>query len=275
MKLDKTSYYPPSPLGPEEDSEEEILEVATVSGEETEPEANEEEEEISEEESNHAADETPEDSGYESTPQEGSRAVSMIAQIISWVMVPFFMPVYGVLLAFHLSLLKYIPDSSKWGFVLVVALINIVVPSLLVLLLKRMGIVHDLGLNGRRERLIPYVITILCMLGTAWFAYAKGAPMWLVMFFVAGGAAGVFDTVVNFFWKISAHAAGTAGVVALLLRIMHSGYPEMNMIWWLLGAVCVWGLVGSARLWLGRHTLGQVLAGSAVGFCSVFFLTMI
>ncbi len=83
MKLDKTSYYPPSPLGPEEDSEEEILEVATVSGEETEPEANEEEEEISEEESNHAADETPEDAGYESTPRGGSRAVSMMAQNIS------------------------------------------------------------------------------------------------------------------------------------------------------------------------------------------------
>ena len=35
------------------------------------------------------------------------------------------------------------------------------------------------------------------------------------------------------------------------------------------------GLLGSARIWLGRHTVWQVVAGYAVGFCSVFFLMMV
>lgn len=272
MKLDTSSYYPPSPLGPEEDPEEKNpIEPASPSL--STPSPSSLSPSLSAESSDNEAE--GEDSGYESAPQEGSKWVSAIAQVVSWVMVPFFMPVYGLLLAFHLSLLKYIPESAKWSFVLIVALLNIVVPSVLVLILKKIGVVKDLGLNGRRERFVPYVITVLCMFGTAWFVYSKGSPLWLVMFFAAGGVAGIFDTIVNFFWKISAHAAGTAGIVALLLRIMHSGYPEASVIWWLLGAVFVCGLVGSARLWLGRHTLGQVLAGAAVGFCSVFFLTMI
>ena len=43
---------------------------------------------------------------------------------------------------------------------------------------------------------------------------------------------------------------------------------------WLIAPIIVSGLLGSARVWLGRHTVWQVLAGYAVGFCSVFFLTM-
>ena len=48
-----------------------------------------------------------------------------------------------------------------------------------------------------------------------------------------------------------------------------------DVLIWLIAAVACAGLTGSARLWLGRHTLGQVLSGYAVGFCSVYFLTMI
>lgn len=215
------------------------------------------------------------DTGYESEPAHDSGFITMLCRLISWIMVPFFMPLYGTLFAFSLSLLKYVAPHSKFVVILVVAIINIVIPVILVLLLKWLGIVSDYGLNGRRERLIPYLITVLCFLGTAWFVHSKGAPMWFTMFFVGGAAAGLFDTIVNFWWKISAHAAGAAGVVALLIRIMRDGYPEPSILTWLIIAIAATGLVASARLWLGRHTLGQVLAGMTVGFCSVFFMTMI
>ncbi|MDE6230467.1 MAG: phosphatase PAP2 family protein [Muribaculaceae bacterium] len=276
MKLDTTSYYPPSPLGPEDDDIPRQDAGASDSGNPVETAV--EPVEVSETENTpeKSTDKTSDsDSGYESNPESGPRWVNALAQFLSWIMVPFFMPLYGTLLAFHLSLLRYVGAGSKWGVIIVVALLNILVPSLIVLLLKRLGVVQDLGLNGRRERLIPYIITVVCMLSTGWFVYVKGAPLWLVMFFVAGGVAGIIDTIINLRWKISAHAAGAAGVVALLLRIMHTGYAEPGVVGWLLVAVFLTGAVASARLWLGRHTLGQVLAGAGVGFCSVFFLTMI
>ena len=51
------------------------------------------------------------------------------------------------------------------------------------------------------------------------------APMWLTMFFAGGAVAGIVELIVNHWWKISVHAAGVAGIVALLVRIMHDGYP--------------------------------------------------
>lgn len=102
------------------------------------------------------------------------------------------MPVYGVLLAFNLSILDFTPYSVKLVFTLVTLAFTVAVPALLVLLLKRMGLVTDVGLNGRKERVIPYIISILCLAAAGVFMWYKGAPMWLVMFF-GGGAVGRSD----------------------------------------------------------------------------------
>ncbi|MDE5795836.1 MAG: phosphatase PAP2 family protein, partial [Muribaculaceae bacterium] len=110
---------------------------------------------------------------------------------------------------------------------------------------------------------------------TAWFMSLKGAPLWMSMFFIGGAVAGIINLVVNFYWKISAHSAGIAGIVAMLLRIMRDGFPEPSTFSWLIAVILLSGLLGAARVWLGRHTVCQVLAGYAVGFCSVFFITLI
>lgn len=204
-----------------------------------------------------------------------TRFLNGLSNVLSWVLVPLLMPVYGLILAFGLSILDVAPFRMRLLFTLIIFGIDVVIPMLLILLLKKMGIVSDVGLNGRKERLIPYLIMIVCYMGSAWFLAAKGAPMWLAMFFAGGAAAGLVNVIVNFRWKISAHAAGIAGVVALLIRIESTGSPEPQLMFWLILTVALAGLMGSARVWLGRHTVLQVLAGYAVGFCSVLFLTMI
>ena len=85
---------------------------------------------------------------------------AMLSHLISWVMVPMLMPVYGILLIFGLSLLNYTAIGTRLWFAAIVFGINVLVPALIVILLKRIGIVQDLGLNGRRERLIPYIVSI-------------------------------------------------------------------------------------------------------------------
>lgn len=203
------------------------------------------------------------------------KVVTGISNLLSWILVPLLMPVYGLILAFGLSILDITPMGMRVGFTLIVAGICVFVPMLLILLLKRLGFIEDIGLNGRKERLIPYIITITSFGITAWFMAVKGAPLWLTLFFAGGAAAALINTVVNFWWKISAHAAGIAGIVALLIRIEKDGSAEPELFFWLILTIALTGLLGSARVWLGRHTVWQVLAGYAVGFCCVFFLTMI
>lgn len=203
------------------------------------------------------------------------RFTTVFSNILSWLMVPLMMPVYGLILAFGLSILDVAPMGMRVVFTLIVFGIDVVLPMLLIVLLKKMKVVDDYGLNGQKERLIPYVITVVCFGATAWFMAAKGAPLWLSLFFAGGALAGLVNMLINFSWKISAHSAGIAGIVALLIRIEKDGSAEPQLFFWLLTAIVVSGLLGSARVWLGRHTVWQVLAGYAVGFCSVFFLTMI
>ena len=203
------------------------------------------------------------------------RFITRCANLISWIFVPLLVPVYGIMLIFALSFLRFAPFHTKLVFTLIVFGANFLVPMLLVLLLKKLGIVNDIGLNGRRERLIPYIITIVCLLGTGLFLYLKGAPVWVAMFYAGGALAGAVNLLVNFRWKISAHAAGIAGLVAMLIQVIKEGPSVEGMVWWIVGAIVIAGMLGSARVWLGRHTLMQVLAGSAVGFLSVWGLSLL
>lgn len=201
--------------------------------------------------------------------------VTLCANWISWLLVPLMMPAYGIILIFSLSILKLAPFGTKLTFTLIIFGINFVVPMLLVLLLKKMGYIKDVGLNGRQERLIPYIITIVCLGGSALFLHYKGAPLWVAMFYAGGALAAFINLIVNFRWKISAHAAGMAGIVAMLIQIMKEGFPVAGLTWWIAASILVAGLLGSARIWLGRHTLMQVLAGTLVGFLSVWTLSLI
>lgn len=197
------------------------------------------------------------------------------SHLISWLLVPLIMPVFGILFIFRLSILDVIPAGLQTAVTFVIAGINFIAPMLLIFLLKVFGLIQDVGLNGQKERLIPYIITALSYGGSAWFVASRGAPVWVSMFFVGGVVAAVINMVINLRWKISAHAAAIAGLIALLIRLQRDVAVEPKLFVWLLIVVGCTGLLGSARVWLNRHTVWQVLAGYLVGFCSVFFLMSI
>lgn len=209
------------------------------------------------------------------TQSEWERIVTSFSHFISWIFVPLIMPVFGIIFIFRLSVLDVIPAGLQTAVTFVIAGINFFAPMLLIFLLKLSGVVQDVGLNGQKERLIPYIITALCYGGSAWFVASRGAPVWVAMFFCGGVVASLVNLLINLRWKISAHAAAIAGIVALLIRLQRDVAVEPKLFVWLLITVGCAGLLGSARVWLNRHTVWQVLAGYVVGFCSVFFMMYI
>ena len=206
---------------------------------------------------------------------EWERIADTFSHILSWVLVPLLMPVYGILFIFRLSVLDMVSPGAQTAVTFVIAGINFFAPMLLIFLLKVFGVVQDVGLNGQKERAIPYVITAICYGCSAWFVASRGAPVWVAMFFCGGVVASLVNMCINFKWKISAHAAAIAGIVALLVRLQRDVAVEPQLFVWLIITVGMAGLLGSARIWLGRHTVWQVLAGYLVGFCSVFFMMYI
>ena len=70
--------------------------------------------------------------------------------------------------------------------------------------------------------------------------------------------------IVTPFWKISLHMTAAGGLLAMLFILNFSGFGQFPYT--LLMFILLIGALGSARLWLGSHNLGQVMAGFGGGF---------
>lgn len=265
MNIDTSDYYP-APLLPEDGSE---------FPDRTENPENFESPEISDKsDKSDGSDGSDRSNRSDRSDRSENKIITAIANVLSWVLVPVLMPVYGIILMFGLTILSFTGFGTRLAFTAIAFGFNVAIPAVVIIIMKRMGMIKDVGLNNREERFVPYLICIFCLIGTALFMGYKGAPKWMEMFFIGGAVAGIVEVVINRWWKISVHAAGIAGIVAMLLHIMIYDYTRPEALTWLLITIGCSGLLGASRIWLGRHSLGQVLAGYAVGFCAVYFVML-
>jgi len=196
-----------------------------------------------------------------------------ISQLLSILFTPLLVPTYGMIMAVFLSVLSVLPLRVLWTTVAITFVITCLLPLTGIMALYKFGAVKNPRLNARGERLIPYVLAMLCYLGCAFFLYRAAAPVWLSLFYVGGAAAIAVNALVNIRWKISAHSAAIGGLVALLFRLAASHQAIYDMNVWMSCGVIVAGMVMTARVYLGRHSLMQVLAGVANGFLCVWFIS--
>ena len=142
-----------------------------------------------------AIEETP------ATEQKSPTVVDKIANVFSWVFVPTLVPFYAMILILWTSYLSMIvPTGTRVVVSLMTLGLTCALPMLIILILKFLGIISDIGLNKRSERPIPYVVVLVCYVFTAWYLYAHGAPDWVTMFYAGGAVASAVNFAVNFFW---------------------------------------------------------------------------
>lgn len=197
------------------------------------------------------------------------------SQIISAVFSPLMVPVYGLAIALHYSELQVIPLRYKITSLAVVFVLTGLLPFMLITGMKAVGMVSSVDLTDRRERTIPFSITLVLYAITAGYFFFARAPWWLTAFMLGGLLALVIAMIVTRRWKISAHATGAGALTAMtLLLALHSPAPA-TMLPVITAVLLASGLTGTARLILQRHTAGQVYAGFAVGLLAVGLLTII
>lgn len=194
------------------------------------------------------------------------------ARFFSTVLSPLLMPTYGALLVLWTSVLCLLPNGTRVMVLVMVLGITCVLPMIMIGILHHYGIISDKRLEDPRERTIPYAFAVLCYLGAAAYLQHIHSPLWFVMSQL-GGALGCFAIlVINRWWKISAHATGIGGVVALIYQIHVLGLSAFNLLWVFVVTILLAGILCTSRLLLKRHTVLQVLAGFAVGFACVDLL---
>lgn len=141
-----------------------------------------------------------------------------------------------------------------WG--LLAALFSAVVPYGIIWLGVRRGQLTDHHVGRREQRRRPLLLGLASVLAGLAVLALLGAPRELIALVVVMFAVGLGSTVVNHYWKLSVHAAVSAGSVTVLVIVFGP--------WLLLGAVVV-ALIGWSRVRLADHTPAQVLAGTVTG----------
>lgn len=194
----------------------------------------------------------------------------LTAKIISYVFSPLAMPFFSVLLAFTVDpyLASYFSSESKVAIYSVMLLNTFIVPTLLILYLKRLKIISSLDVENRRERFIPFAITLILYVVT--YILLRKSPLPEIVYSMVAACilALVLAFLITLTWKISIHMTGIGGVIGAMCALfeMHMFFPVLVLA----GLILLAGFIGTARLVLNVHTLAQVIAGVVLGFSTQF-----
>lgn len=192
----------------------------------------------------------------------------------SFLLHPGVIPTYtSAVILFGTNAYDMIPRVYKLYVLALILLSTAIVPIIVLPLLKKLKIINSYHLSSNRERVAPMFIAAIGYLycatrlsGLIYFPLAD-------LYFMASSAGIVLLAAITYFWQISLHSASIAGATALIYS--YSVMTNNSLIDYLPIYIMAWGLLASARLYMGRHNIAQVAAGSLVGFiftlCYIIF----
>ncbi|MEL6148983.1 MAG: hypothetical protein AAFR56_05100 [Chloroflexota bacterium] len=186
------------------------------------------------------------------------------ARIVSDVLSP---PVVWTLLAFPLALAEEtigrgnaIASATLYGFLVCW------VPVMFIGWMVKRGHITDIHMKLRRQRILPFGVSITCSAGAVGLLWTLKAGTILILFGVATLLVLIVMALITIFWQISIHAMSITSAVVVAGMVF-----GMTVALWLLPLIPV---VGAARLKLKRHTMAQLVAGALVGALVPVFVAL-
>ena len=191
------------------------------------------------------------------------KQIIMTARLVSLIFTPFYLPLVGLIVLFSLSYLNQYPLSYKFFVLIVVYFFTILLPTLLIHLYRRYQGWSLFELGRRERRVVPYAISILCYFTCIYLMERMHMPHFMGSIVIAALLIQIVCALVNVWWKISTHTAAIGGMAGALF--VFSELFGFNPVWWFCLIFIIAGILGTARMLLRQHTLGQVVGGFFVG----------
>jgi hypothetical protein len=197
-----------------------------------------------------------------------------LARSISAVFHPLFMPVYGLAIIFTApTLMGYLPLEIKKILLLIVLVNNVMVPVLLMPFFRHRKIITFWTLDDRKERTVPILVSTI-LYALTWYIVSRfQVPFFMKSFFISTFLISLTVATINFWWKISVHSVGAGSLVALVITLSHRMYTPL--MWYLIPAIIIAGLILSSRLKLNSHSPGQAWVGLFTGFIGLVIFMQI
>lgn len=192
---------------------------------------------------------------------------------ISGIFHPLLLPFVGTLLLFQTGFYSQLPLTYKLYVQGLVFFTTAILPALAILFLRHKGVVTDLDVSVRSQRVIPYAIFVLTYAITV-FLLVRVALPWTVVKLYLGS---LLSILVAFFitlkWKISAHTMAfgclTGGSFVICLE------QHVNPLFFFAVLLLLAGLQATSRVYLKAHSLAQAGGGYMLGVvcvCGLYFL---
>ena len=199
------------------------------------------------------------------------RTLIRTARVISAIFTPFSIPFLAFLILFLFSYLRIMPIQYKLIVLGVVYCFTILMPTLTIFLFRKINGFSPEDLGERKRRFMPFLLTITSYVFCLVMMHRLNIPWYMTGIILAALIMMVIYIVVNLKWKLSEHMAGVGAIVGGLVSF--SALFGYNPVWWQCLFILIAGVLGTARIILQHHTLGEVLVGFAVGLiCSLLVL---
>ena len=186
------------------------------------------------------------------------------ARVISIVFHPLLIPTLGFLLLFNSGYyFSILPWSVEKFILLVVILSTCILPAFSIGLLS-LNPKFDVNMEKNTDRVLPLILSsVFYYLG---YLILQRLPVFPIykLFIIASILVQIALLVISLKWKISAHSAAIGGLLGGFFGLSFRLHENPMLILILL--VLIAGMIGSARLILGKHTRAQIYAGFLLGF---------
>ncbi len=189
--------------------------------------------------------------------------ILLMARYISVIFTPFYLPLMGLVALFAFSYLGLMPWMYQVTVLLIVYAFTILIPSTLVHIYRRYQGWSVLRLFTREGRMLPYIIFIASYLACFHIMNSLHMPHFMSSIVMAAIVVQIICALINHRWKISTHTAaigGTTGAVIAFSLIF-----GFNPLWWFCVLLILAGVVGTGRMLLRLHSLGEIVGGYLVG----------
>ena len=197
--------------------------------------------------------------------------LKIFAGIISYIFHPLFIALYVA--AYHIFIHPYdfaaYSEKQKTIRLISIFVITGFFPAFTVFLLWRLKFAASIYLRTQKERIIPYVSSIIYFF---WAFYVSknldGTPPTMTAFFLGTFLAVSAALMANNYFKISMHAVAISGGAAFM--ILFGLYSSVQMNLPISIAVIIAGLVCTSRLIVSDHHPMEIYWGIIIGtICQV------
>jgi len=195
------------------------------------------------------------------------KAMRQAARVASLVFAPFSIPFLSFLALFLFSYLRILPVKYKLLVLEMVFSSTMLIPLAAIYLFRKINSLTRMQMGERKKRYVPILLTVISYAFCLFLMYRMHIPWYMTGIIFSFLLISAVCFAVNLKWKLSEHMAGMGGVIGGLVSF--SALFGYNPVAWLCLFIPVAGVLGSARIVLGHHTLGEVLSGFAVGFVCV------